>query len=382
MSDVAVGDQQARLTEPERLAWLRLIRSETIGPATFKELIAHCGSAAAAIEAAPELSARAGRTIRICPLEDAEAELDDHRRCDARLVAECEADYPPLLAHIEGAPPLLSVRGDSAIFSRSAVAIVGSRNASLSGTKLAKQIARGLGDHGYVIASGLARGIDAAAHEAALPTGTIAVLAGGLNRIYPPDNIELAEMILAEGGAHVSEMPIGWEPRARDFPRRNRLISGVALGAVIVEAASRSGSLITARLAAEQGRLVFAVPGSPLDPRAAGANRLIHDGARIVTSVDDIVSEIEPMVEREAAVARQIDDVSVEEATTPADADDRDRRRVVEALGPAPVEIDELVRFTGLAPAVIHLVLLELDLAGRIARHRGGKISLILGRSP
>jgi DNA processing protein len=273
------------------------------------------------------------------------------------------------------------VRGDTAIFTRPTVAIVGSRNASIAGVKFAKQIARDLGERGYLIASGLARGIDAAAHEASISTGTVAVLAGGLDRIYPPDNTDLAEMIVTRGGAHVSEMPIGWEPRARDFPRRNRIVSGVALGVIVVEAAARSGSLITARFAAEQGRIVFAVPGSPLDPRATGANRLIRDGARIITSVDDIVTEIEPMVGRDIEIPPYIEASEPDDGSHPADAGDNDRTRIVDALGPAPVEMDEIIRFTGLKPAIVHLVLLELDLAGRIARHPGGRISLILSPS-
>jgi DNA processing protein len=367
-----------RLTDRERLAWLRLIRSDKIGPVTFRELLDHFGSAAAAIEAVPELAARGGRRVRICPAGDAEGEFAALDDIGARLVAIGEPDYPPLLAHTDGAPPLLALRGDSAIFARPAVAIVGSRNASLGGIKFAKQIARQLGEHGYVVASGLARGVDAAAHEASLKTGTVAVLAGGLDRVYPPDNLDLAEAIVARGGAAISEMPMGWEPRARDFPRRNRIVSGVSLGVVVVEAAARSGSLITARYAGEQGRLVFAVPGSPLDPRAEGANRLIRDGARIVTNVDDIVAEIEPMVGRATDVAQSIEEAGTMATPQSSDADDAERTRILDALGAAPVEVDEVVRFTGLTPATVHLVLLELDLGGRIARHPGGRISLVM----
>ena len=255
------------------------------------------------------------------------------------------------------------------------VAIVGSRNASIAGRKFSAQIARGLGEAGFAVASGLARGIDAAAHAAALATGTVAVFAGGLDRPYPPDNVELAERIVASGGAHVSEMPMGWEPRARDFPRRNRIISGLSLAVVVVEAAQRSGSLITARRAADQGRLVFAVPGSPLDPRAGGTNRLIKEGATIVTAVDDIIGEITPMMAREPGAPAPI--VADREGDTAIDAADGDRDRIVEALGQTPVEIDEIIRFTGLTPAVVHLVLLELDLAGRIERHAGGRVALV-----
>jgi DNA processing protein len=364
-----------RLSDEQRLAWLRLIRSETIGPITFRELLNHFGSAAMAIEAAPELAARGGRAIRICPREDAEREIVALRGLGGRLVAMGEPAYPPWLRHIDSAPPLLAIRGGDDILSRPVIAIVGSRNASLPGVKFARKLAGELGERGYAIASGLARGIDAAAHQASLRTGTIAVLAGGLDRIYPANNLELAEAILAQGGAHITEMPMGWEPRARDFPRRNRIVSGLSVGVIVVEAATRSGSLITARFAAEQGRLVFAVPGSPLDPRAEGTNRLIRDGARIVTSAEDIVAEIEPMLGGED----RSPPMRIEEIAAPATSEETaadERASIESALGSAPVEVDELIRFTGLSAATVHLVLLELDLSGRIARHPGGRVSL------
>jgi len=232
------ADDQRRsptqLTDDQRLDWLRLIRSDRIGPATFRALLDHFGSVAAAIEAAPELAKRGGQAIRICPVDAAEREMDELDRLGARLIAISENDYPPLLAHIDGPPPLIAVRGNAAIFSRPTIAIVGSRNASITGVKIAKSIARDLGGHGYAIASGLARGIDAAAHEASLEDGTIAVLAGSLNRIYPPGNVRLAQAIVDNGGAHLSEMPIGWEPRARDFPRRNRLVTQAFLGTTLL----------------------------------------------------------------------------------------------------------------------------------------------------
>jgi DNA processing protein len=364
------------LTDEQRLAWLRLIRSENIGPVTFRELINHFGSAAAALEAVPRLAERGGRRIRIAPAEDAERELAAAEAIGARMIAIGEPDFPVWLRAVDGAPPLLFLRGDAACLMRPAVAIVGSRNASIAGRKFAMQIANGLGSHGYVIASGLARGIDAAAHEASVETGTIAVFAGGLDRVYPPENETLARRILDAGGAHISEMPMAHEPRARDFPRRNRIVSGVALGVVIIEAAERSGSLITARLAAEQGRLVFAVPGSPLDPRATGTNRLIRDGAHIVTELDDIVAALEPMLARplppEADEPAGDDDLQ-----RPVDPADSERATIIAALGPTPVAMDEIIRFTGLRPAIVHLVLLELALAGRIERHPGQRISLI-----
>lgn len=367
-----------QLSDEQRLAWLRLIRSDKIGPATFRDLVRHFGSAADAIAAAPDLAARGGRKLRVCPPEDAEREIAALEQLGARLIALGEAAYPAWLAHIDGAPPLVAIRGDTAIVSRPIVSIVGSRNASISGVKFAKQIARDLGERGFVIASGLARGIDTAAHQASLENGTIAVLAGGFDRIYPPENIPLAEKIIEHDGAWISEMPLGWEPRARDFPRRNRIVSGLAVGVVVVEAAVRSGSLITARLAGEQGRLVFAVPGSPLDPRSIGANRLIRDGARIVTDVEDIVSEIDPMLGRKVETVTMIEETAPSEEPRPVETADAERRRIVEALGPAPVELDEIVRFTGLSPSTVHYVLLELDLAGRIARHPGGRVSMVV----
>lgn len=366
-----------RLNNHQLLSWLRLARSENIGPVTFRHLLNHFGSADAAIEGADELAARGGRRLRICSLEIAEQEFDALQEIGARLLAISDPDYPSWLRHTDGSPPLISVRGDPAILSRPTVSIVGSRNASISGAKFAGQIARDLGDKGYAIASGLARGIDTAAHKGALSTGTIAVFAGGLDRVYPTENIELAENIITQGGAHISEMPLGWQARARDFPRRNRIVSGLALGVIIIEAATRSGSLITARLAGEQGRPVLAVPGSPLDPRAAGTNRLIRDGARILTGVEDVIEEIEPMLGRQRDRPNYIEEAPTDSMPDQGDADDSDRALVLRGLSPTPVEIDEIVRFTKLKPAIVHLVLLELDLAGRIERHSGGRISVL-----
>jgi DNA processing protein len=272
-----------QLTDAQRIDWLRLIRSDNVGPRTFRSLIHHFGSARAALQRLPELARRGGadRPGRICSEQNAQAELAASQRIGVRLVASGEAGYPPRLSEIDDAPPLLGIRGAPEVLMRPVIAIVGSRNASGAGLKLAGTLARELSEAGFVIASGLARGIDSAAHRASIEGGTVAVLAGGHDRIYPPEHEELLAMILASGGAAISEMPLGHVPRARDFPRRNRLISGAALGVVVVEAAFRSGSLITARIAAEQGREVFAVPGSPLDPRAAGTNDLIKQGATL-----------------------------------------------------------------------------------------------------
>ncbi len=362
------------LTDEQRLAWLRLIRSENVGPVTFRDLINHFGSGTAALAAAPELARRGGRTIRICSADEAERERDALARRGGRLVAMGEADYPANLRHISDAPPLLAVIGDPAVLTRPAVAVVGARNASVAGRKFAAIVARGIGEADYVVASGLARGIDGAAHEAAIATGTVAVLAGGLDRIYPPEHVPLATRIAAEGGALVSEMPFGQEPRSRDFPRRNRIISGMSLAVVVVEAAERSGSLITARFAAEQGRLVFAAPGSPLDPRAAGSNRLIRDGAHLVTAPADIIAELEPM--RGHRGSEEMEEPAEAPIGAPSIGDD-ERQRVIDALGPTPVEIDEILRFTGVRAAVVHLVLLELALAGRLERHPGQRVSML-----
>ncbi len=346
------------------------------GPVTFRELINHFGSASAALDAIPDLAQRGGRRIRITSVADAEREITAAGALGVRLVAIGEPDYPPWLRAIDGAPPLIAVRGNRDCLSSPMVSVVGSRNASVAGRKFAVTIARGLGEAGLVVASGLARGIDAAAHEATLATGTVAVFAGGLDRVYPDENAALATRILADG-AHISEMPMGWEPRARDFPRRNRIISGLGVGVVVVEAAQRSGSLITARTAADQGRLVFAVPGSPLDPRAGGTNRLIKDGATMVTAIEDILAEIQPMLGREPAASPTPLAESDHEASLPREAEEDERERVIAALGKTPVEVDEIIRFTGFRPAVIHLILIELDLAGRLERHPGQRVSLV-----
>ncbi|NRP85304.1 hypothetical protein GFPCMMHI_01189 [Ensifer adhaerens] len=366
------------LTEKQRIAWLRLIRSDNVGPSTFRHLINHYGSAEAALAMLPELSQRGGstRAIRIADERDALRELEAMHRFGARFVGIGEPDYPPALREIDGAPPLLAVKGNVPTATRPAIGIVGSRNASISGAKFTAMIARTCGEAGYAVISGLARGIDTAAHRASLETGTIAAMAGGLDQPYPPENIGLLNDIWDGNGLAVSEMPFGWEPRARDFPRRNRLISGISLGVVVIEAATRSGSLITARLAGEFGRLVFAVPGSPLDPRCEGTNGLLKDGAMIVTTPNDIVDALRPLAEPDLFRPRP-SEAPVERSkpfsAPPADAE---RDHIVDALGPTPVEIDDIVRHTGLPISSIHSVLLELDMAGRLHRHPGGLVSL------
>jgi DNA processing protein len=314
--------------------------------------------------------------MKICSLAEAEREMAAANKLGVDFVALGEVAYPARLQMIDDAPPLIAVRGHAAVLTQPMVAVVGSRNASGAGLKFTQQIARELGEAGIAVTSGLARGIDAAAHHASLATGTVAVLAGGHDRIYPSEHTALLEALLPSGAA-ISEMPFGWEPRARDFPRRNRLISGLSLGVVIVEAAKRSGSLITARFALEQGREVFAVPGSPLDPRAEGTNGLIKQGATPVTETADIISVLRPIVEQKEMPAREPQSTSAEggAAETVEPAPD-ERARIVGLLGPAPIQIDDLIRLSKSSPAVVRMVLLELEIAGRLERQGGGLVSL------
>jgi DNA processing protein len=365
----------ASLTDAERIAALRLIRSENVGPVTFRELLKHYGSAEAALAAVPELSRRGGyrRAIRLCPREEAEAELERVHGNGAQALFVGEAQYPVPLAALEAPPPLLYVKGDATLLQRPTIAIVGARQCSAAGAKLARMFAHEIGRAGFVIASGLARGIDGHAHQAALDTGTVAVLAGGLDNIYPPEHEELQRTI-GERGCLVSEMPFGFTPRGQDFPRRNRIVSGLSLGVVIVEAARRSGSLVTARLAAEQGREVFAIPGHPLDPRAEGTNKLLKSGATLVTEPEDVLSALTPLTR---APARQLrEGPEAPPVAPPPQLSEHDRDRVVAALGPAPVDIDSLARGTGLSSRSVQIALMELALAGRIERHGGGMVSL------
>ncbi len=364
-----------KLTDEQKLDWLRLIRTENVGPRTFRSLISQFGGAGPAIRLLPELARRGGRSLLNMPSRDeVEAEVAAAAKMNVRYVALGEADYPALLREIDDPPPILAVRGKPEIFARPAVAIVGARNASVAGTRYAAKLAREFGEAGFVVISGLARGIDAAAHQASVDSGTVAVLAGGHARPYPAEHTELLDAIV-EVGAAISEMPHAWQPRAHDFPRRNRLISGLAMGVVVVEAAERSGSLITARLAGEQGREVFAVPGSPADPRAGGTNRLIKQGATIVTSAEDVIETLKPMLGlAPPSVAREPDIVVPAQVDT--DNDDL-RDRLASLLGPAPVTLDDLVRESRAKAGEVQIALLELELAGRIERHGGGLVSLI-----
>ncbi|MFY9656083.1 MAG: DNA-processing protein DprA [Methylocystis sp.] len=415
--------QASRLTDAQLVDWLRLIRSENIGPRTFRELINRYGGASAALEALPELVAKKlrGRVIRIASRDEVMREIEASQAQGVRFVAMADPDYPAPLSEIDSAPPLLALHGDPAVLNRPTVAIVGARNASASGLAFAELLARGLGREDFTVASGLARGIDTAAHRASLASGAVTVLAGGHARPYPTENIGLLDEIIASGGAAVSEMPLEWEPRGRDFPRRNRIVSGLSQGVVVVEAARRSGSLITARFAAEQGREVFAVPGSPQDPRAEGTNDLLRDGATLCAAVEDVTRVLgqratrspiradlfseSPPAEEEETLFDELDLFSLREAgpgparfeTAPAaqpapprapelvgpeaimavDAEDA-KARVLALLSPAPVSLDELIRAVGLPARDVQGALVDLDIEGRIERHGAGLVSLIV----
>ena len=371
------------LSDEQQLNWLRLMRSQNVGPITFRDLISHFGTAAAAIDALPELARRGGAAarIKICPKEDAEREMDRCMAFGAKFIALGEPEYPAVLRSSEQSPPMICLKGNTDVLSRKSVGIVGSRNASISGMKLTQRFSAQLGEAGYIIVSGLARGIDATAHKSALATGTIAVFAGGLDCVFPEENQGLSSDILDNDGAIVSEMPMGWQPRAKDFPRRNRIVTGLSLAVVIVEAAKRSGSLITARLANEMGRLVLAVPGSPLDPRSEGTNSLIKQGASLVTSTEDIIDAMTPLHSDEPDFIYDIHEdentIFEEDRAQMENADDTLRHKIVSALGPSPTDIDDIIRFTGASAGQTQLVLMELSLAGRLERQPGNRVCLI-----
>ena len=358
------------LTAAERRDWLRLSRSETVGPVAFAQLLARFGSARAALDALPELARRAGRArpLKLAGITDAEREIAAGEALGARLLAACEPDYPQRLAAVDPPPPLLWVRGDAALLNRPMTAVVGARIASAAGQRFARGLAADLGRAGHVVVSGMARGIDAAAHEGALPTGTIAVLAGGVDDVYPPEHRALYERIVAEGCA-ISENEPGRQAQARDFPRRNRIISGLSLGVVVVEAEMRSGSLITARIAAEQGREVFAVPGSPLDPRSKGTNDLLRQGATICEGAEDVLRALERFGGVREPEQGSLFDVP------PQDEIDAVRERIAHLLSPTPIPRDELARMVDAPAAVVFAALVELELAGRACLLPGGTVT-------
>lgn len=365
------------LSAPERLARLRLARTDGIGPVTFKRLLDRFGTGLRALEALPDMSKRGGRSKPLVAISPgmAESELEKLDKLNGTLIVTGDDDYPEALAAIDDAPVVLSVRGDAALLKKAGIGIVGSRNASLQGRRFAETLAADLGRAGLCVTSGLARGIDTAAHEAALTTGTAAVVAGGVDVIYPAENKALYERIV-EKGCVVSENPFGMQPMAQHFPRRNRIISGLSQGVVIVEATARSGSLITATMAADQGREVFAVPGHPFDPRAGGPNGLIRDGAILTTGAADVldaltrrrtmrvVKEAEPM--QTSFAMAEPDDATLEDA----------HATITAMLSPTPCGVDDLLRETQIPNGVMQIVLLELELAGRLVRHPQNRVSL------
>jgi DNA processing protein len=420
MMQDSLGKPLAALSEGEKFDWLRLFRCDNIGPRTFQYLLKRYGSAGAALAALPELIAKdkAGRPLRIAAIEEIEREIDAASKLGGRFIAFCEPDYPALLRRISSAPPLIAVRGNLLSLQRSKIAIIGARNASAAGLAIAAQLARGIGRAGHVIVSGLARGIDASAHQSAIETGTIAVVAGGLGNIYPAEHQNLLEQILEQGAA-VSEMPFGWEARGRDFPRRNRIVAGLSRVVVVVEAARRSGSLITARFAAEQGREIFACPGSPLDPRAEGANQLLRDGASFCTKPDDVLEALaeEDRVAKAAAsgfyeaggaepadkplwdeldlpgiagappaaggFAAQPRGSGVARADDPRVPDDMAGEfppgdvaaRIAGLLGPVPVSVDDLARLAEAPARQVRTILSGLELAGKVVWQGGDLVS-------
>ena len=338
---------------------------------TYRQLIARFGTPAAALAAVPDLARRGGgKAPALRTVADAEREIARVEKLDARWLVLGQGLYPRLLAELEDAPPLLIAKGNLSLLDRQAVAIVGARNASAAACRFARGLAHDLGQHDLVVVSGLARGIDSAAHDGALATGTIGVIAGGIDIFYPPEN-EQRQRAMYERGLVIAEMPPGTEPRARHFPYRNRIIAGMSHGTVVVEAAPRSGSLITARLAAEAGREVMAVPGSPLDPRAQGCNQLIRDGATLIQNAADVVEAVRPF-------ATQVRSPPAHFEPAPEELNGHDALGAVEdLLGPSPVPVDEIIRLSGAPSGAVQLALLELDLAGRLERHAGGKVSLV-----
>lgn len=359
---------RAPLSDEARRDWLRLARTDNVGPVTFHQLMQRFGDPSAVLAALPELARRGGRIapLRIPTVEEAEREMRKGEALGARLLVNADPAFPKLLAHIDPPPPLIWVRGEPRLLARRTVALVGARVASAAGQRFARGLAQELGQAGYVVVSGLARGIDAAAHEGALHTGTVAVLGGGVDDIYPPEHEGLYERIAADGCV-VSESAVGHRAQARDFPRRNRLIAGLSLGVVVVEAEMRSGSLITARLAGEQGREVFAVPGSPLDPRAAGCNNLIRQGAILCAGADDVLSVLEGLWGLEEPPP---------ETFRPSrdDPDPALTRRVHSLLSATPVSMDDLARAVGAPLPSVAAALTELSVAGRARFLSGGMV--------
>ncbi|MEC9066270.1 MAG: DNA-processing protein DprA [Pseudomonadota bacterium] len=362
------------LSQPEAFARIRLLRSPNIGPVSYAQLLARFGTAEAAIEALPEVGARAGRAGRAAPAQTIAREVEAARDHGARYLFHDQPGYPRLLSRIEGAPPILLYRGDLSLAERPCVAIVGARNASAASSKLARDFAAALAGAGMTVVSGLARGIDGAAHRGAMPA-TIGVIASGIDIAYPPQHAELQAGIAAQG-LLLAEQPPGTEPRGSHFPSRNRIIAGLAAGTLVVEAAPRSGSLITARLAAEAGREVMAIPGSPLDARSQGCNQLIRDGAVLVQSPEDV---IELLTGFDGTPRTALAEAPADFAFEAAELADARPAAVDSLLSSVPVSVDEVIRQSGETPAAVHLALLELEIAGRLQRHSAGRVSLAGG---
>ena len=356
------------LPDDERIAWLRLARTPNVGPVTFSQLIQRFGTAAAALDALPDLSARRakGRPLKAADLDSVLREMDAVRALGARLVASCEPDYPALLRHLDPPPPVLTCLGRSDLAHGQTVALVGARNASAAGRKIAREMAHELGHAGYAVASGMALGIDGEAHAGALKTGTIAVLGGGIDHVYPPQHDALYHQI-SENGLIVSENAFGHRAKAQDFPRRNRIITGLSRGVVVVEAAERSGSLISARVAGEQGREVMAVPGSPLDARAAGTNRLIRQGALLVRHANDVLDALDMLPSLQGAPPARLFESPPEDEIPDSVLDS-----IRDALVPHPMPLDEIARSANVSAAVCAAVLMELELSGEAITLPGG----------
>ncbi len=381
--------QHQAIDSDEGLARLRLARTHGVGPVSYRQLLQRFGGPQAALDALPDLARRGGgKAVSIASKDLIAREIDRVRALGGHYLFWGDANYPPLLAELGNAPIALIAKGEVNLGNRKSVAVVGARNASAAACRFARTLALELGEAGFVVVSGLARGIDTSAHVGALATGTIAVIANGLDVVFPPENRELQER-LARDHLLLSEHPPGTEPLARHFPHRNRIIAGLALGTVVVEAAPRSGSLLTARLATEAGREVMAVPGSPLDPRARGCNMLIREGATLVQSVDDIIEALGPMDQRMVRQSRahfvtqaewifgEDDEAGDAGEYARDDARDDERARIVSLLGPVAVIVDELARQSSISTPKIQMILLELELAGRLQRHAGGRVSLI-----
>ncbi len=366
------GEVESPLSQQEAFARIRLLRSPAIGPITYMQLLARFGDARAALDALPDLAGRAGRPYEAAAEHRVQAEIAATRKAGARYLFHDSPDYPDLLAHCEGAPPILTFRGDLAILARPAVAIVGARNASAAAVRLAREFAHGLASAGFAVVSGLARGIDGAAHTGALAGGaTIGVIASGIDTTYPPEHAALQERVASEG-LLLAEQPPGTEPLARHFPTRNRIIAGLAAGTLVVEAAPKSGSLITARLAGEMGREVMAVPGSPLDPRSHGCNQLIRDGAVLAQSVEDVIELLSGF----DGVPGSRFQSEGKAAEPQAGLEESAEITIAHLLTTAPIAVDELIRQSGTNAPSVQMALLELEIGGRLVRHAGGRVSL------